>query len=87
MNFGALRVINDDLVKPNTGFELHPHKDKEIDFKVGEGRQAYLLQIEGSSEINDILLNDRDALEIVEEDILIKAKNTSHVLVIEMKKE
>ena len=61
--------------------------DKEIDFKVGQGRQAYLVQIEGSSEINNIVLNDRDALEIVEEDIIIKAKDTSHVLIIEMKKE
>jgi redox-sensitive bicupin YhaK (pirin superfamily) len=198
MNFGVLRVINDDLVKSNTGFALHPHrdmeiisyvvdgelnhgdtignkntitrghvqymsagtgishteynygdttsrflqiwlmpdkrglrpnygdhrfewddrknkwlhivsstngdapikinqdaniyvveldKDKEIDFKVGQGRQAYLVQIEGSSEINNIVLNDRDALEIVEEDIIIKAKDTSHVLIIEMKKE
>lgn len=197
MNFGALRVINDDLVNSNTGFEMHPHKDmeiisyvvdgelnhgdnmgnkntitrghvqymsagtgiyhsehnfgdttsrflqiwlhpdekgltpkygdhrfkwedrknkwlhivsdikgdapiklnqdaniyvveldedKEIDFKVGEGRQAYLVQIEGSSEINNIVLNDRDALEIVEEDIIIKSKNTSHILIIEMKK-
>lgn len=45
------------------------------------------MQIEGSSEINNIILNDRDALEIVEEDIIIKAKDTSHVLIIEMKKD
>ncbi|MBU5312791.1 pirin family protein [Tissierella carlieri] len=197
MNFGVLRVLNDDLVKTNTGFEMHPHKDmeivsyvvdgelthgdsignkntitrghvqymsagtgiyhsehnlgentsrflqiwiipnekgltpnygdyrfqwedrrnkwlqivsstegnapikiyqdanihvleleknKEIDFKVREGRQAYLVQIEGISEINGIELKDRDALEVVEEDILIKARETSNVLVIEMKK-
>lgn len=197
MNFGALRVINDDLVESNTGFEMHPHrdmeivsyvvdgelhhgdnmgnkntltrghvqfmsagtgiyhsehnygettsrflqiwlrpdtkgltpnygdykfnwedrknkwlhivssiegtapikinqdaniyvleldKDKEIDFKVEKGRQAYLVQIEGSSNINSIELHDRDALEIVEEDIVMASKNTSHVLVIEMRK-
>lgn len=197
MKFGALRVINDDLIKPNTGFEMHPHrdmeiisyvvdgqldhgdsmgnknsltrghvqfmsagtglyhsehnygdttsrflqiwllpdkknltpkygdhtfkwedrkntwlqivsgskgdapitisqdaniyvleldKDKKIEFAVGEGRQAYLVQIEGSSEINSVALYERDALEIVEEDISITAKDTSHVLVIEMKK-
>ncbi|NMA48788.1 MAG: pirin family protein, partial [Tissierellia bacterium] len=68
-------------------YVLELDKDKEIDFKVGQGRQAYLVQIEGSSEIKDIVLNDRDGLEIVEEDIIIKAKNTSHVLIIEMKKE
>lgn len=30
MNFGALRVFNDDVVEPNTGFEMHPHQDMEI---------------------------------------------------------
>ncbi len=67
-------------------FVLELDKDKEIDFKVGEGRQAYLVQIEGSSDINNIVLNTRDALEIIEEDIKIKAIESSHFLVIEMSK-
>lgn len=67
-------------------FVLELDMDKEIEFKVGEGRQAYLVQIEGSSNINNIGLNMRDALEIVEEDIKIKALETSHFLVIEMNK-
>lgn len=198
MNFGSLRVVNDDLVKSNTGFPTHPHKDmeiisyvvkgdlthgdsmgnentltrgqvqylsagtgvyhseynlgddtlrflqvwilpdntgykpnygdyrftweerknkwlhmvssksgnapikinqdfniysieldsnEEIDFPVNKGRQVYILQVEGSSSINEILLNERDAAEIIEENIYIKAKNTSHILVLEMKKD
>ncbi|MCF0148247.1 MAG: pirin family protein [Clostridium sp.] len=60
---------------------------KEIDFKVDSNRQAYLVQIEGYSIINSLELNERDALEIIEEDINIIAKKKSHILVIEMKKQ
>jgi hypothetical protein len=30
MRFGTLRVLNDDTVKPGSGFDLHPHGDMEI---------------------------------------------------------
>lgn len=30
MNFGLLRVINDDIVKPTMGFGTHPHENMEI---------------------------------------------------------
>lgn len=30
INFGALRVLNDDIVSPGKGFETHPHKNMEI---------------------------------------------------------
>ena len=30
INFGVLRVVNDDLVKPGTGFDTHPHRDMEM---------------------------------------------------------
>lgn len=197
-NFGILRVLNDDLISPKTGFEAHPHKDMEIisyvvkgelthgdnmdnksklhrghvqymsagtgvshsefneatpylrilqlwltpnekgltpsygeyrfnwserkntwlpifsglkgqapihingdangyvtcldykqktTFEVGPDRQAYLVQIEGSSFIDGMTLNARDALEIYGQDIKIRALGESHIMVIEMAKD
>ncbi len=30
MNFGMLRVINDDAIVPHSGFDKHPHQDMQI---------------------------------------------------------
>lgn len=30
MHYGALRVMNDDLIQAHTGFDTHPHQDMEI---------------------------------------------------------
>ena len=38
MNFGALRVFNDDVVQPGGGFGMHPHKDMEIVTYVIDGQ-------------------------------------------------
>jgi len=37
MNFGPLRVLNDDIVAPKRGFGMHPHKEMEIVTIVLEG--------------------------------------------------
>lgn len=60
----------------------------QIDLKVAPGRQAYLLQVEGSSGIGGTQLDERDALEIADEDedVVIEAHTTSHLFVIEMAK-
>ncbi|MCL2745509.1 MAG: pirin family protein [Coriobacteriia bacterium] len=41
IQFGVLRVINDDIVRPNTGFEMHPHKDMEVISYVVEGELSH----------------------------------------------
>ena len=37
MNFGPLRVFNDDTIQPAKGFGFHPHRDMEIVTYVVEG--------------------------------------------------
>ncbi len=41
MNFGVLRVINDDNVKPNSGFGTHPHRDMEIFSYIVDGKLTH----------------------------------------------
>jgi len=65
-------------------YVLELEDEKETEFVVGKDRQAYLVQIEGESNINDVQLSAKDALEITEETILIKSNAKSHYLVIEM---
>lgn len=37
LNWGALRVFNDDVIQPGQGFGMHPHRDMEIVTYVLEG--------------------------------------------------
>jgi len=67
-------------------YAIYLDKNNEESLNIEKDRQAYLVQIEGISIINGIELNEKDALEIVEENIKIKAKENSHFLVLEMKK-
>ena len=46
-----------------------------------------MVQIEGNYLINELDLQAMDGLEIFEEEIFIRAKETSHFLIIEIKKK
>lgn len=41
LNFGVLRVMNDDVIAPHSGFEMHPHRDMEIFTYVLEGELTH----------------------------------------------
>ena len=61
--------------------------DKSLEFEIKENRQVYFVQIEGISSINGLILENGDAMEIVNINKLhIKALENSHFLFIEMAK-
>jgi redox-sensitive bicupin YhaK (pirin superfamily) len=41
MQFGVLRVLNDDMVQPGEGFGTHPHRDMEIISYVVQGELTH----------------------------------------------
>ena len=51
---------------------------------IKKGRQAYLIQLEGSSVINDEEMASRDGMEIYEDRIEIKTHEQSQFILIEM---
>ncbi|MBS4538884.1 pirin family protein [Clostridium sp. D2Q-11] len=61
-------------------------KDNQIKIEIDNKHQAYLVQIEGKSDINGVGLNTRDAMEIFNEKLNIKAIDKSHILLIKIKK-
>lgn len=61
-------------------------REESITFAVEKGRQAYLVAVEGFAEVNGIPMEARDAIEITEETVHIRAEETTHLLLLEMKK-
>jgi quercetin 2,3-dioxygenase len=56
MNWGAIRVWNDDIIAPQSGFPTHPHADMEIITFVREGAITHRdsLGNEGRTEAGDV---------------------------------
>jgi len=67
-------------------YSLELTKDNEITFNLQPGWEVYAVQIEGNSVVNSLDFNERDGLES-NENLHVKAKSTSHMLFIELKKE
>lgn len=52
MHYGVLRVVNDDDVKPHSGFDRHPHKDMEIVSYLVKGN---LTHWDSATQVEDVL--------------------------------
>ena len=57
---------------------------ESIDFKPGPDRQAYLVVLEGGVKVEDIVLAERDALEIIKQDVTITADDFAHLYIVDM---
>lgn len=61
--------------------------DKPFEYEIQKDRQIYFVQIEGSSSINGTILENGDAMEIVDiENLTVNPITKSHILFIEMAK-
>ncbi|WP_158838412.1 pirin family protein [Polaribacter sp. L3A8] len=67
MNFGMLRVLNDDVVQPKMGFGTHPHKNMEI----------ISIPISGSLSHKDSMENKR-SIEVGEVQVMSAGTGITH---------
>ena len=68
-------------------YSLYLDKENTINFELKEGRQIYLVNLEGISTINGSELNYGDAMEVTLESLEISTKESTHILILEMKSE
>lgn len=52
VNFGVLRVLNDDLISPNSGFDTHPHQNMEIVSYIIDGTITHKDSMGNSEELH-----------------------------------
>jgi redox-sensitive bicupin YhaK (pirin superfamily) len=67
MNFGMLRVLNDDVVQPKMGFGTHPHRNMEI----------ISIPISGALSHKDSMGNTR-SIEVGEVQVMSAGKGLTH---------
>ncbi|WP_282122338.1 pirin family protein [Algibacter mikhailovii] len=67
MNFGKLRVLNDDLVQPKMGFGTHPHQNMEI----------ISIPLQGALSHKDSMGNKR-AIEVGEVQVMTAGTGLTH---------
>ncbi|MBC3759049.1 pirin family protein [Hyunsoonleella sp. SJ7] len=67
MNFGKLRVLNDDVVQPKMGFGTHPHQNMEI----------ISIPLKGALSHKDSMGNKR-AIEVGEVQVMSAGKGLTH---------
>ena len=78
---------NDAPIKIHADINMYAtilSQGKQIEFEVKNGRQVYMVLFEGEATVNGVHMNMRDALEAVQESLVISAETEIHVLVIEM---
>ena len=55
MNFGMLRVLNDDTIAPGKGFDMHPHQNMEV---ISIPLEGYLMHGDSIENTNTITAGD-----------------------------
>lgn len=68
MQFGALRVLNDDIIAPKMGFGTHPHNNMEI----------ITIPLRGSLKHRDSMHNEWQTIEAGEVQIMSAGKGLQH---------
>lgn len=79
----------DSLLTINQDFNMYIlklDKEKEYFFKLIENRKVYLVLLEGSLQVNDLVLEKQDALKTSQVNLNLKAIENSHILILEMAK-
>jgi len=57
---------------------------ESLDFKLAPDRQAYMVLFEGDAMVENIEMTERDALEIIKQNVTITTKRYAHLYVVDM---